>query len=117
MMCRRGQIDGVDVGAIRVFRTYSVVNIAESAAPGFESATRAPDPRDPRVRIQRFIEGGPPPRDREGGPHERIIPPAPSSKPQIPLERRSGPELGVVSERPPRPHFAGGHGKPRRPKR
>ncbi|HWL85915.1 MAG TPA: DEAD/DEAH box helicase [Polyangiaceae bacterium] len=53
MMCRRGGIQGSDVGSIEVAKTHSFVDIAQSAAPAFEEATRAPDPRDPRVAIHR----------------------------------------------------------------
>ncbi|MBX3189957.1 MAG: DEAD/DEAH box helicase [Labilithrix sp.] len=52
MMCRRGGIRGSDVGAIHVARTHSIVEIAAPAAASFEQATREPDPRDPRVKIQ-----------------------------------------------------------------
>jgi ATP-dependent RNA helicase DeaD len=51
MVCRRGGIRGSDVGAIRVQRTFSTVDVAAAAAPTFERATRDPDPRDPRVKI------------------------------------------------------------------
>ncbi|WP_394823251.1 DEAD/DEAH box helicase [Pendulispora albinea] len=53
MMCRRGGIQGSDVGAIEVAKTHSFVDIAQDAAVTFEEATRAPDPRDPRVTIRR----------------------------------------------------------------
>lgn len=51
MACRRGGIRGSDVGAIRVQRTFSTIEVAAAAAPTFERATREPDPRDPRVKI------------------------------------------------------------------
>jgi ATP-dependent RNA helicase DeaD len=51
MACRRGGIKGSDVGAIRVQRTFSTIDVAAAAAPTFERATREPDPRDPRVKI------------------------------------------------------------------
>ena len=52
MVCRRGGVRGTDVGAIRVARTFSTVNVASSAAEAFERAAREPDPRDPRVKIR-----------------------------------------------------------------
>ena len=52
MACRRGGIKGSDVGAIRVTRTYSTIDVSSAAAPTFERATREPDPRDPRVKIR-----------------------------------------------------------------
>jgi ATP-dependent RNA helicase DeaD len=51
MLCRRGNIRGSDIGAIRVSRTSSTVEVAASVARGFEEAAREPDPRDPRVEI------------------------------------------------------------------
>ncbi|MBS2015684.1 MAG: DbpA RNA binding domain-containing protein, partial [Deltaproteobacteria bacterium] len=82
MLCRRGGIRGSDIGAIRVSRVHSVVEVAGSVAQAFERATSEPDPRDPRVRIRRD-EGGPPdapppPRDRHGhGPPLRQRPHGP----------------------------------------
>jgi ATP-dependent RNA helicase DeaD len=57
MVCRRGGIRGSDVGAIRVQRTFSTVQVAGAAAATFERATRDPDPRDPRVKIRPASEG------------------------------------------------------------
>jgi ATP-dependent RNA helicase DeaD len=53
MLCRRGGVRGADIGAIRVADRFSVVEIAASVAQEFEQATREPDPRDPRVFIER----------------------------------------------------------------
>ena len=53
MLCRRGGIRGTDIGAIRVGARFSVVEIAAAVASSFEQATREPDPRDPRVFIER----------------------------------------------------------------
>jgi len=58
MLCRRGNIRGSDIGAIRVSRSTSVVEVATSVARGFEEAAREPDPRDPRVMIAPMSEGG-----------------------------------------------------------
>ena len=60
MLCRRGNIRGSDIGAIRVNRTSSVVEVAASVASGFEASARAPDPRDPRVMISSFAGGDEP---------------------------------------------------------
>src|SRR5262249_42021730 len=49
MMCRRGKIEGRDIGAIRVGRTSSVIEVSGDVAADFERATSKPDPRDPRV--------------------------------------------------------------------
>ncbi|HKY35076.1 MAG TPA: DEAD/DEAH box helicase [Polyangiaceae bacterium] len=51
MLCRRGKIRGTDIGAIRVSRTSSMVDVAAVVARGFAQATREPDPRDPRVLV------------------------------------------------------------------
>jgi ATP-dependent RNA helicase DeaD len=66
LVCRRGNIRGADVGAIRIARAYAVVNVAGIAAQAFAAAASAPDPRDPRVTIR----------------PEGAIPPAPHSKPR-----------------------------------
>jgi len=57
MLCRRGGIRGTDIGAIRVAARFSVVEIAAAVASSFEQATREPDPRDPRVFIERERPG------------------------------------------------------------
>jgi ATP-dependent RNA helicase DeaD len=51
MLCRRGRIRGTDIGAIRVQKHASEVDIAGNVASVFQAATRAPDPRDPLVTI------------------------------------------------------------------
>jgi len=67
MMCRRGRIEGRDIGAIRIGRTSSVIEVASSVAEGFERATAKPDPRDPRVHVRRWSEE-PTRRDRDTRP-------------------------------------------------
>jgi ATP-dependent RNA helicase DeaD len=52
MACRRGNIRSSDIGAIRVGRTHSIVNVAASVATEFAQAAGQPDPRDPRVKIR-----------------------------------------------------------------
>ncbi len=56
MLCRRGQIRGSDIGAIHVDRMSSTVEVATRVARAFAAATRAPDPRDPRVRVSPVSE-------------------------------------------------------------
>ena len=51
--CRRGNIRGTDVGAIRVEATHSLLDIAGDVAGAFEAQAGRPDPRDPRVHISR----------------------------------------------------------------
>lgn len=101
MLCRRGGIQGSDIGAIRVSRTHSTVEVAGSVARDFERATSDPDPRDPRVKIHRD-EGRPPPPADARPPH-RPSPPA-DARPQ--------------QHRPHRPNDRAddrhGHGPPKR---
>jgi ATP-dependent RNA helicase DeaD len=68
LVCRRGNIRGSDVGAIRVGPSASTVNVAAEVARSFAEAAMAPDPRDPRVKI--FADRGPPtpPRGPAAGP-------------------------------------------------
>jgi ATP-dependent RNA helicase DeaD len=51
--CRRGDIAGSDVGAIRIERSFSIVNIASEVADAFEKNASARDARDPGVRFRR----------------------------------------------------------------
>jgi ATP-dependent RNA helicase DeaD len=53
MACRRGRISGTSVGAIRVFRNFSVVEVASDVAEAFEKAAAQPDARDKRIVISR----------------------------------------------------------------
>jgi len=94
MLCRRGGIRGSDIGAIRVSRTYSVVEVAAPVARSFESATAEPDPRDPRVRIRRWSE--------EPLPREATF--APREAPHVPRERPSRAKVTpeVPADRPSR---------------
>ncbi len=80
MMCRRGQIEGRDIGAIRVGRTSSVIEVSSGIADSFERNTAKPDPRDPRVHVRRWSDE---PVRRE---RPREEPPAP---PPIPEPRES----------------------------
>jgi ATP-dependent RNA helicase DeaD len=74
MLCRRGNIRGSDIGAIRVARTSSTVEVAGAVAQGFAEAAREPDPRDPRVTITPM--GG----DREEAPAPEAPRPPPPSR-------------------------------------
>jgi ATP-dependent RNA helicase DeaD len=58
LVCRRGGVRGTDVGAIRVARRYSMVEIARGVADAFAEAAQEPDPRDRRVTIHREVPGG-----------------------------------------------------------
>jgi ATP-dependent RNA helicase DeaD len=80
MVCRRGNIKGSEVGAIRVGPAASTFEVAESAAESFARLVQKPDARDPRIRIDRiapFNGGGPAPRGRSA-------PRTPYSRPRRP---------------------------------
>ncbi len=81
MLCRRGQIRGSDIGAIRVGPRSSTVEVNRDVARKFAEATRAPDPRDPRVRVAPLAELAE--RQRERAPAERHKP-----KPQLRKKKR-----------------------------
>ena len=55
VVCRRGDIQGKDVGAIEVDRTHSVVDVADAVAEHFEAAAKKSDPKEPRVMISREL--------------------------------------------------------------
>jgi ATP-dependent RNA helicase DeaD len=54
MLCRRGGIRSSDIGAIRVNRNSSSVEVAARVSDVFSVATRVPDARDPNVSIVPF---------------------------------------------------------------
>jgi ATP-dependent RNA helicase DeaD len=56
MVCRRGGITRNEVGGIHVMPAFSVVEVRRDAADAFFRAASAPDPRDPRVRIEPYRE-------------------------------------------------------------
>ncbi len=62
LCCRRGNIEGKDVGAIDVGPFASVVEVRADRAALFARAGARADPRDPRVRITRFQPGSSPRR-------------------------------------------------------
>jgi ATP-dependent RNA helicase DeaD len=98
--CRRGNIKGSDVGAIRVEAGCSFVDVARSVAETFEREAGRPDPRDPRVQITR-ADGAPAPAPTQHAPSPSAPkppapkPPAPTppapSKPAAPPTRQAPP--------------------------
>lgn len=116
MLCRRGGIRGSDIGAIRVSRVHSVVEVAGSVAKDFERATSDPDPRDPRVKIHR--DSGPP--DRYGDPAPSVGPggprPGPGPRPGGPGPRSGPPSGGPPGRERDRDRDRQGHGPPTRKK-
>jgi hypothetical protein len=101
MVCRRGGIASSEIGAIRIGRFASQVEVSSSAAELFEASATRPDPRDPRVRIERDRGRG---RDGDGDGDEGVesagnVRPPPA--PRVPARGgfgRSGFEQGA----PPR---------------
>jgi ATP-dependent RNA helicase DeaD len=59
MICRRGEVQGTDVGNIRVSRGFSTVEIATNVADAFAETVAKPDPRNPRVFIKRDTRPAP----------------------------------------------------------
>jgi hypothetical protein len=102
MLCRRGGVRGSDIGAIRVDRTSSTVEVAATVAKDFERAAAEPDPRDFRVTISPL--GAEPPRERSfdeapRAPHKprAHVPPSqhrgpPPVMPQRPFPHRAFPK-------------------------
>lgn len=62
MLCRRGDVQGHDIGSIRVGPVSTIVEIAPGVAKSFEQNVQAPDERNPRVRVRRAL---PEDRNRE----------------------------------------------------
>lgn len=52
MVCRRGQVRGRDVGAIRVNSNFSLVEVANDVASAFARAVSRPDPGEPEIVIR-----------------------------------------------------------------
>ncbi|HVY30866.1 MAG TPA: DEAD/DEAH box helicase [Polyangiaceae bacterium] len=108
MLCRRGNIRGSDIGAIRVSRVSSTVEVAGAVARGFAEATREPDPRDPRVHVTP-LSGGHGGRAEEGGaegeesreraaPRERPAPQRP--RPHVPPSQHRQPRAPAPGPKP-----------------
>ena len=120
--CRRGNIRGSDVGAIRIEPSYSLLDVAGNAAAGFEAEAGRPDPRDPRVQIAR-ADGPPraegPPRhegpSRGEGPPPRHDRPRGEGPPRHDRPRGEGPPRhdGPRGDGPPRHDTPRAGGPPR----
>ena len=53
LICRRGGIEGRDIGKIRIGPKSTLFEVNESAAPSFERHATVADPKDPRVLFER----------------------------------------------------------------
>ncbi len=67
-VCRRGQIQGKLIGAIEIGDQASTFEVDATMATEFEKLARVPDPREPRLRIERLGASSPrsTPRSRTG---------------------------------------------------
>jgi ATP-dependent RNA helicase DeaD len=59
LVCRRGGIQGNQVGAIRIGEVESTFEVAVPVAAEFAELVRKPDTRDPRIRIEAITSGPP----------------------------------------------------------
>jgi ATP-dependent RNA helicase DeaD len=91
--CRRGDIKGSDVGAIRIEANYSLIDVARAVADRFEVAAAKPDPRNPRMQIS-----------RANGPAAPPLRPASPVRPDRPSRPR--PTAPAAPDRPSRPRPA-----------
>jgi ATP-dependent RNA helicase DeaD len=110
MVCRRGDVRGQDVGAIRVGETHSTFEVSAAVAQTFAEAAARPDARDPRVRIERLASEPTPASRARPAWHARDD--GPNARPQAgegegaspPWTRpyKPAPRYHTASEPPPR---------------
>ncbi|HEY5958548.1 MAG TPA: DEAD/DEAH box helicase, partial [Polyangiaceae bacterium] len=62
ILCRRGNIRGADVGAIRIGPTSSIVEVRHDVAADFATNAMVPDPAEPRIRITELEDAAASPR-------------------------------------------------------
>ncbi|MBI2392166.1 MAG: DEAD/DEAH box helicase [Deltaproteobacteria bacterium] len=114
MVCRRGGIESVDVGGIRIGPRASTVEIAAEIADDFEAAASQVDARDGRVTIRR--ERAPHAREY-AAPHAREHAP-PHAREHAPPHARGERVEHVERPRPEHAARAEHHERPRpRPER
>ncbi|MEM7247993.1 MAG: DEAD/DEAH box helicase [Acidobacteriota bacterium] len=99
-LCRRGNISGEQVGAIRVEGRSTTFDVHSSVADAFEQKACRPDPGKPGLRIARHHQQGP--REGGGGGGDRRPP------------HRGGPGGGPGGGKGGRPPWKRGGGPPRR---
>jgi ATP-dependent RNA helicase DeaD len=56
LLCRRGNVTKRAIGKIQVLARETRVEISSDAAEQFAEAVRRPDPKDPRIHIERVDE-------------------------------------------------------------
>jgi ATP-dependent RNA helicase DeaD len=96
MVCRRGEVRGADVGNIRIARSFSTVEIAAHVAEGFARAAAQPDPRNPRVFIQRDNRPTQPAYAPRSKPKHPTAPHARAAKGPRRFEHRPSGEITTV---------------------
>ena len=114
LVCRRGGIQGNQVGAIRIGEVESTFEVAAPVAAEFADLVRKPDTRDPRIRIEPLVSvpSGVAPRapfhDRQAssapavmGPPGPAAPPGPHAPPAASYSRRDDRRPPISPSSPP----------------
>jgi ATP-dependent RNA helicase DeaD len=114
MLCRRGGIGSGDVGAIRIGRLASTVEIARDVAEPFAEAAGKTDLRDPRIVI-RPIEAGAADGGRERPKGKRAPAHAARERWEAPRPEHAAhePEPAAHERAPNEPPFADAHAEGR----
>ncbi len=114
LVCRRGGIQGNQVGAIRIGEVESTFEVAVPVAAEFAELVRKPDTRDPRIRIEAIVSvpSGVTPRapfqDRSAGGPPPVMGPQAAAQ-ETPAPRAAAPAAPAASysrrddRRPPGP--------------
>jgi len=102
MVCRWGEIQGSDVGAIEIDRNFSRLSVKASVAAGFADATSKPDKRNPRVTI-RLDQPGHPESPRESRAPHTLIPKAREPREPYPAQVARESSAQPKREHAPRP--------------
>lgn len=108
VVCRRGGIQGSDVGSIRIGPTSAIVEVRADLAESFARSAARPDPRDPKIHIG---------LDRVRGDARHTAPSTPPESHGPERSKRSKRTAPSNSAPPPKPRKrSGGDSPPRRRK-
>ena len=105
LVCRRGGIQGNQVGAIRIGEVESTFEVAAPVAAEFAELVRKPDTRDPRIRIEALVSvpSGVAPRapfqDRQAGSAPAVMGPQGLGAPPGPPAPAHAPPAASYSRR------------------
>ncbi|MFS8069797.1 MAG: DbpA RNA binding domain-containing protein, partial [Byssovorax sp.] len=105
LVCRRGGIQGNQVGAIRIGEVESTFEVAAPVAAEFAELVRKPDTRDPRIRIEALVSvpSGVAPRapfqDRQAGSAPAVMGPQGLGAPPAPPAPAHAPPAASYSRR------------------